>query len=500
MALTDYDKKNLSSSDQKKIQAATDKWNAANAKGDTKGMAAAAAEAAAVRNNAGYRTDDSGNYAGSYTKPTSTTTSSGGSSGSSGATYSPYTQYTPTGSHNDQGVSQWAQNQINNYKTLYTQAMANGNTELANFYHNEAEKIRANYGYSGGEDGSEYIKLPEEIKPSPLPSPSGSSSFDYFGAQPTAPQQDPRIEEMLNEILNRDDFSYDVENDPLYQQYAQMYQREGDRAMRDTMAEAAASAGGMNSYAMTAAQQANNYYGAQLNDKIPELYQLAYDMYLADKESKVQDLGILQSLDDTQYNRYRDTMADWKDDRNFAYGMYQDDIANEQWNKTFDYNKFVDDRNFAYDSDWANKEWNYNVEQDTLKNNRYDKETAKEEVWKLIELGVDASQIDPELIKKADMDETTVALAVAAVKAEQTKKGKSGTVKVEEEVEPKDDFMSVGGLGLGPITDALLLNLIEQGVVIMNEEGKVKWADGYGKHNYRDALLQTSYGKSSFLS
>ena len=100
-------------------------------------------------------------------------------------------------------------------------------------------------------------------------------------------------------------------NDPLYQQYAKMYQREGDRAMKETLAEAAAGAGGMNTYAITAAQQANNYYNSQLNDKIPELYQLAYDMYINDKESKVQNLGILQNMDATQYNRYRDTINDY---------------------------------------------------------------------------------------------------------------------------------------------------------------------------------------------
>ena len=66
----------------------------------------------------------------------------------------------------------------------------------------------------------------------------------------------------------------------MYQQYSKMYTREGDRAMKETMAEAAAGAGGMNSFAITAAQQAANNYSARLNDTIPQLYQLAYEMYL----------------------------------------------------------------------------------------------------------------------------------------------------------------------------------------------------------------------------
>lgn len=240
---------------------------------------------------------------------------------------------------------------------------------------------------------------------------------------------DPKIDALLNEILNREDFSYDVTSDPLYQQYAKMYQREGDRAMKETLAEAAAGAGGMNTYAITAAQQANSYYGSQLNDKIPQLYQLAYEMYLNDKESKVQDLGILQNMDATQYNRYRDTINDWYNDKNFAYGAYQDAVTQGNWQTNFDYNSMLDNRNWNNDNYWANKEWNYNdewknKEWDTTQSdkeydrNLYDQESAKDEVWKYIQLGITPSA---ELIAKAGMSESDVNLAVAAVKAEQTK-------------------------------------------------------------------------------
>ena len=209
-------------------------------------------------------------------------------------------------------------------------------------------------------------------------------------------------------------------NDPLYQQYAAMYRREGDRAMRETMAEAAAGAGGMNTYAITAAQQANNYYSSQLNDRIPELYQLAYEMYLQDKESKVQDLGLLQQMDATQYGRYRDTMNDFKDDRNFAYGVYRDDVADSQWQATFDNNNY-----------WGNKEFDYNVGRDTIADGRYedetsydrnlyDQESAKEEVWKYIEMGITPNA---ELIARAGMSESDVSLAVAAVQAQLAAQG-----------------------------------------------------------------------------
>lgn len=204
--------------------------------------------------------------------------------------------------------------------------------------------------------------------------------FEYDEEQPTAPKTDPRIAQKLAEILNRDGFNYDLMNDPLYQQYAEMYLREGDRAMRETMAEAAASAGGMNTWAMTAANQANQYYNSQLNDLVPELYNLAYDKYLNEIELEVQDLGLLQDMDATQYNRYRDTMADWRDDRNFAYGVYQDAIQQGNWETEFNRNVLTDNRDYLNNNIWNNREWNNFIEQQALENKRYDQEyTDKKE-------------------------------------------------------------------------------------------------------------------------
>ena len=334
---------------------------------------------------------------------------------------------------------------------------------------------------------------------------------------------DPKIDALLNEILNRDDFSYDATSDPLYQQYAKMYQREGDRAMKETLAEAAASAGGMNTYAITAAQQANSYYGSQLNDKIPQLYQLAYEMYLNDKESKVQDLGILQNMDATQYNRYRDTINDWYNDKNFAYGAYQDAVTQGNWQTNFDYNSMLDNRNWNNENYWANKEWDYNDEwknkewdatqsDKEYEKNLYDQESAKDEVWKYIQLGITPSA---ELIAKAGMSESDVNLAVAAVKAEQTKTTTStkktgnndedddGTKEPTKEPTKDEDGdgeiteenatinSNVIRLGLGPVPnpDVLLLNLVETGKVVLDANGNASWANGWNKDNYKNTVI-----------
>ena len=465
MALTDYDKKNLSKDDQAKIQAATDKWNTANASGDKAGMAAAAAEAAAVRNNAGYKTDDRGNYTGSY----SPTSSGGGSYGRS-----PYTnnsQYTvgdykigsDYGKQRAEGLgvnqswtatdgSQWVKEpdgtitvyhngtkSTNAYKqsdlgTLLQQQMAAG---LPSWYVQNTLDERVNkalkdptlsqYAYDNiYNQANKYIQ-DQLFKQNQQNAQDGfnqwNQTYDENNVKPTAPKSDPRIDALLNQILNREDFSYDAANDPLYQQYKEMYQREGDRARRDTLAEVASGAGGMNSWAVTAAQQANNNYMAQLNDKIPELYQLAYSMYLDDKESMVQDLGILQDMDNTQYNRYRDTMSDWRNDKQFAYGAYNDAIQQGNWQNTFDYNAMWDKTNFTNENYWKNKEWIANRADVDWEKGNYDTETAESQMKELMKQGIMPRD---ELIAQAGWNKADVEQYVAAIKAQMVKSSGGG--------------------------------------------------------------------------
>ena len=202
-----------------------------------------------------------------------------------------------------------------------------------------------------------------------------------IGAQPTyTSQYEAQIDALLNDILNREQFSYDVETDPLYQQYKTMYNREGTRAMNDTLASVASGAGGMSSYAITAASQANDYYNAQLNDKIPELYQLAYSMYMNDLGAQRDDLSMLQSAEsmdyskyldslnqwntdrDFAYGQYRDSVSDWENDRNFAYNQYRDEMGDYQWGTEFNYNA---GRDQVADSQWQ-QEFDYMKEQDAL--------------------------------------------------------------------------------------------------------------------------------------
>lgn len=173
---------------------------------------------------------------------------------------------------------------------------------------------------------------------------SGNSPYTGNGGKPGySSRYSSQIDALLDSVLNREGFSYDVESDPLYQQYRKQYIREGDRAMRDTMGNAAALTGGYgSSYGTTAGSQAYDYYLSQLNDRVPELEQLAYQKYQDEGTALLNRLSALQAMEDQDYARYRDQMNDYYNDRTFDYQKEQDALSQKNWQAQFDYQKEQD--------------------------------------------------------------------------------------------------------------------------------------------------------------
>lgn len=78
-------------------------------------------------------------------------------------------------------------------------------------------------------------------------------------------------------------------------------------AMQDTMGRAAALTGGYgNSYAQRVGQQTYQGYLQGLNDKVPELYQLALDKYNQETSDLYNQYSLLGQRENQDYGRYRD--------------------------------------------------------------------------------------------------------------------------------------------------------------------------------------------------
>lgn len=146
-----------------------------------------------------------------------------------------------------------------------------------------------------------------------------------------------QLKDIANRILNREKFSYDFNADPLYNQYKSQYVNQGRMAMMDTMGQAAAMTGGYgNSYAQGVGQQAFNGYLQQMNNIIPELYQLALSKHQMEGDELTSKFAVLGAQDDKDYGRYRDTMSDYYLDQEFAYQKDRDKVADSQWQAEFD--------------------------------------------------------------------------------------------------------------------------------------------------------------------
>lgn len=250
------------------------------------------------------------------------------------------------------------------YGAAWNAASKAGDQAAMDAAHRNAEAIRSKYGYSGGTDGSDYIQLGyKQFNPDAGGSYSGGGSsgvgfggsFSYGDAPSYINRYQSQIDDLTAQILGREAFSYDPETDPAYQQYRESYTRGGERAMQDTLAQMAARTGGLaSSYANSVSQQTYDNYMSALADKIPELRQLAYSMYQDEGNNLRNNLSMLASLEQGDYAKFADQLAQYNTDRSFNYGAYRDVLGDQR-----------------YDT-----EWNYQVGRDQLSDQRYNDETA----------------------------------------------------------------------------------------------------------------------------
>ena len=294
------------------------------------------------------------------------------------------------------------------YKQDYHAATTDEARALANL---GAEGIRSSYGnYTGGDNGGSFYL--DRLSPSSFDGGRAPTyenqyagdiadlweqqknygSYDYGEAAPVYNNRyDDTIQDLIQGILNREDFSYDPATDPLYQNYRKQYTREGQRATADTMGQAAAASGGIpSSYATTAAAQAGNYYAAQMTDKIPELYQLAYNQYLNDYNMQLSDLGVVQGAEQSDYDKYLNELNQYNTDRAFdynawldEYNMTKDQLQTAQGLEQLDYTKYLNELQ-QFNTD---REFNYGQLLDEIDSQTMERQEAVDNALRAAEFG-----------------------------------------------------------------------------------------------------------------
>lgn len=129
------------------------------------------------------------------------------------------------------------------------------------------------------------------------------------------------IDSLVDKVMNG---SYsDFQSGDDYASLAREYTAKGKKAMQDTVGEVSSRTGGLaSSYAVTAGQQTNNAYMAELEN-------MAREMYRSQSDADIQKLGLLQSLESGDYNRYLDLLDQYNYEDSTDYSRKQD-----EYNKT----------------------------------------------------------------------------------------------------------------------------------------------------------------------
>ena len=185
--------------------------------------------------------------------------------------------------------------------------------------------------YSIGDDGSSAYNKTTAGAAALSNLNNASSALSGYGKFGYGNQS--QYNDIINRIQTREPFKYDLNGDALYQQYKDKYIQQGKMAMADTIGQASAMTGGYgNSYAQSVGQQMYQKELQNLNDVVPELWQLAYDKYQAEG----QDL----------YNQYALLSDDYK--REFDEWKTGYDMLTNDYNRASDaYDKGLEEFNNA---------------------------------------------------------------------------------------------------------------------------------------------------------
>lgn len=149
------------------------------------------------------------------------------------------------------------------------------------------------------------------------------------------------VKDAYNEWNNRKAFSYDLNGDALYQQYKDKFINQGRLAMADTIGQASAMTGGYgSSYATTAGSQAYQSHLQNLNDIVPQLYEMAYNRYTQEGNDLKDKYSMLNNMYATEYGEHRDKVGDYNTTLARLTEMYNNE-------RTFDRGVYDADRTYA---------------------------------------------------------------------------------------------------------------------------------------------------------
>ena len=227
--------------------------------------------------------------------------------------------------------------------------------------------------YDNGYTKSDNVLESEKRRNDAEKAAAGYGDFEY--------SKNGSLDDIINKILNREDFSYDLNGDVLYQQYKDKYIRQGKAAMEDTIGKAAAMNGGYgSSYGEMVGGQAYQQSLDSLNDVIPELYQLAYDKYAQKGQDLYNRYSMLQADKNAEYGVWGDKYNRLVSDRD-----YYSSAADKEYSK--DYGEWTDKRNYDTTRFWNDAQFGQSQDRYATEDARNERDYKSNQFWNEAQFG-----------------------------------------------------------------------------------------------------------------
>ena len=214
------------------------------------------------------------------------------------------------------------------------------NYQEANYYQNMLDDM-----YAGNYASAKYNEMLHNEK-------NGYMGLGYENSH-IFNYDDPYLGELNRQrkaIENRDPFSYDYRQDDLYKSILSQKEKEADQAYKDGYAQLSRQFDGDIPVNML-----NKLYATkgeiidQADSYIPQLRQMAYDMYNQEGNKMLTDYNLTKQLADEDYAR-------WKDEQNTVISGLENKYARDKYAKEFDYNKETRDLGWLHDSEILDKQ------------------------------------------------------------------------------------------------------------------------------------------------
>lgn len=353
--------------------------------------------------------------------------------------------------------------------------------------HNFVENLRSRYGYSGGEDGSQYNPFwqgPYAGKLKDL-----QAQLEALAGQKPSYSGDPYDTSGLIDKLTSMDYTDWTQSDQ-YRALADRYGAQGQMSMQDVLGQISSRTGGLaSSYATTAAQQQYNEYMRQLEE-------VARQMYSGERSDMIQSLGVMNSANDSAYNRYLNELGQYNQDYGSLYGAYRDAMGDL----------------------WRDRELEYQKGRDQLSDERYNQEysdnraasskaDAQNRIGAYLAAYGTVKDLDPALVAASGYTQSelsTLEKYYAGLKAQEQAAAAARRLGGNSGNRSKSaDSGKSKGSGKPTLTAAQTLNALESGIV--NDTTRAAYEYYFGQPYYdegaedaagKDAAVTNRHGKN----